>query len=138
MNINELLKEKSIKITKARIAIYEILNKANNSISADDIYIKCKELKTTINLSTVYRTLDLFEENKLIQKFDLGRGRYCYKIKNNFHKHTLECNLCHKEIEVSCPIQQIEELLKTETGFNLTEHKLILKGLCKECTKKNK
>lgn len=131
--IQKLFKEKEIKVTKARIAIYELLSNEKTSLKADDIYNKCKIINKNMNLSTVYRTLEIFEEKDLIDKFDLGCGKNSYAIKKNFHKHMLECNLCHKEIEVMCPMQSIEELVKLQTGFELTEHSLTLKGVCEDC-----
>ncbi|MPQ44047.1 Fur family transcriptional regulator [Clostridium tarantellae] len=136
MNTIDILKEKDIKITKGRIDIYNILINVENGITADYIYMECKKQKKNLNLSTIYRTLELFQEKDLIEKFDLGEGKNSYSIKKNFHKHKLECNICHKEIEVPCPMHQIEEMLKNQTGFKLTEHKLVLKGLCKDCDDK--
>ncbi len=136
MNVNELLKDKGIKITKARVVIYNIISDSDNGISADYIFNKCIEQGLNINLSTVYRNLDMFEEKAIVEKFDLGEGKYNYVLKKHSHKHILECSLCHKEIELQCPMQQIEELVKSKTGFTLIEHELIMKGICDECKKK--
>jgi Fe2+ or Zn2+ uptake regulation protein len=136
MRIGEYLNEKGIKVTKSRIAIYEILSDNDSSISADFIYDKCRNIGMDINLSTVYRTLEIFEEKDIIEKFDLGNGKYSFTIRKNKHMHKLECSKCHKQIEVPCPMQQVEELLKNQTGFVLTEHKLMLKGICEECKDK--
>lgn len=133
MNELEFFKSKGIKITKARLAIYYMLKDAEGSLTADYIYEKCKEIGIDINLSTVYRNLDALESKDIIDRFDLGEGRNSFAIKKNNHKHTLECNLCHKEIEVPCPMQQIEEIVRNQTGFVLTEHKLVLKGVCETC-----
>lgn len=134
MEIKEMLKLKNIKITRGRIFIYELLSNTKENLTADDIYKKCIKEDEEINLSTVYRTLELFEKNKMIEKVFSKDGTSAYIIKKHKHNHKVECNLCHKEIEVACPMTQIEELLKNETGFTLTEHKLQLKGVCKECT----
>lgn len=138
MKILELFKSKKIKITKARIEIYNIISSSENGISADFIYTKCIEAEININLSTVYRCLDLFEEKDIIEKFDLGQGKYSYAIKKHDHKHVLECDICHKEVELQCPMQQIEEMVKNRTGFTLTEHQLFMKGVCNECKGKKK
>ena len=44
----------------------------------------------------------------------------------------------NKEIEVPCPMQQIEELLRNQTGFKVKEHNLTLKGICEECINNKK
>ncbi|PWX27046.1 transcriptional repressor, partial [Clostridium perfringens] len=40
--------------------------------------------------------------------------------------------------EVPCPMQQIEELLRNQTGFKVKEHNLTLKGICEECINNKK
>ena len=135
MEVKEIFKANGVKVTKARLLIYDLLKESDRSVTADYIYSKCKE----INLSTVYRTLEVFLEKELVDKFELGDGKSSYKLKNrNIHKHILECDLCHKEIEVPCPMQQIEELLRNQTGFKVKEHNLTLKGICEECINNKK
>ncbi|MGG5462025.1 Fur family transcriptional regulator [Clostridium sp. B9] len=130
MDIKAIFKAKGVKVTKARLLIYKLLKENDRSITADYIYSKCKE----INLSTVYRTLEIFLEKGLVDKFELGDGKSSFKLKaDDVHKHILECDMCHKEIEVPCPMKQIEELLRNQTGFKVKEHNLTLKGVCEEC-----
>lgn len=136
MDIKEILKNNKIKITKSRIIIYNILLESEESLSADYIYRKAKE-EEDINLSTVYRTLELFESQNLVDKIFLGDGKANYTIKKDSHKHNLECSLCHKKVEIPCPINQIEEMLREKVGFKLTEHDLKLKGICENCSDKN-
>ncbi|MBE6062430.1 MAG: transcriptional repressor [Clostridium butyricum] len=138
MESKEFLKLKNIKITKGRIEILNILKNSENSLSAENIYQVFKENNEDINLSTVYRTLELFVEKEIIEKITLKDGVFSYKLKKQNHRHHLQCDICHKEIEIPCPMSQIEEIVQSETGFTLTQHNLVLKGVCKECKKKRK
>lgn len=133
MNSVDILKTNKIKITLARKIILEMLLKENNCLSAEDLHNECIKEDSNINISTVYRTLELFEEKELVDKVNLGNGKYSYSFKHGSHKHILECSLCHKEIEVDCPMKQIEEILKNKTGFTMTEHQLYIKGVCDKC-----
>lgn len=137
MESNDFLKSKDIKVTKGRIEILYILKNAENSLSAEKIHQISREKKININLSTVYRTLELFEEKQITEKIALTDGVFAYKLKRKTHRHHLRCDVCHKEIDIPCPMSQIEEMVQSETGFTLTEHDLIMKGVCKEC-KNNK
>ncbi|WP_139905391.1 Fur family transcriptional regulator [Clostridium thermarum] len=134
----EILKSKKLKITLARKVIFEILNDADAALSAEYIYDKCVERDNSINLSTVYRTLEVFQDTGIVEKFDLGDRRYSYSIKKEHHKHTIECSLCHKSIELDCPVKMLEEIIKTKTGFTMMEHELRIKGICEKCKKVNK
>ncbi|SDI94811.1 Fur family transcriptional regulator [Proteiniclasticum ruminis] len=138
MNTIEILKKHSIKVTKPRMAIYELLEKEHTGIGADYIYSTLLKENLSINLSTVYRTLELFEEKNLIQKYDLGEKKYNFSLIRHGHHHIVECDSCHKVINLDCPMKQIEDLITKETGFHLTEHHLELKGICKDCLEKKK
>lgn len=136
MDVNKILKDKGLKVTKARIAILEILHNSSHSMSAEMIYEALKKAGIDRNLSTVYRGMEQFEEKNIIDKFLLNDGVFSYRIKGEDHKHLLECSVCHREIEVPCPMKRIEEMVQTETGFTLMEHNLVMKGVCKECKEK--
>jgi Fe2+ or Zn2+ uptake regulation protein len=138
MNSVEILKNNRMKSTLARITILDLLLGKNKCFSAEELYNECIKYNININLSTIYRTLEVFQEKDLIDKLNLGDGKHSYSFKNNSHKHKLECSLCHKEIEVDCPMKQIEELLKNKTGFTMTEHQLYIKGVCDDCKEDRK
>ena len=133
MNIISYLKENNIKVTEARKSILEIILCSKEAINANLIYAQLKQRDIKIDLSTVYRTLDLLEGKEILNKFDLGNNMYNYSINKNAHKHIIECDLCHKEIVIDCPIPMIEEQIKAKTGITLTESHVHLKGICREC-----
>lgn len=137
MKIQDFLRSKELKITRGRIKVLEILSTSNKGITADYIFEECKRLGVPINLSTVYRCLESFEDKYIIEKFPLKDGVSVYKLKGEEHKHLLKCNICKKEVEISCPMKQFEEIVQAETGFTLTEHNLMMKGVCDNC-KENK
>ena len=138
MESKEFLKMKNIKITKGRIEILSILKNSESSLSAEKIYQIFREKNEDINLSTVYRTLELFEEKQITEKITLTDGVFAYKLKKKTHRHLLRCDVCHKEIDIPCPMSQIEEIVQSETGFTLTEHDLVMKGVCRECKNNRK
>ncbi len=136
MNCESCLKEKKIKITRGRVVILNIIYNSVEPITADSIYEKSFSEGNNIDLSTVYRSLELFASKDIVDKFDLGDGKYNYKIKEYKHKHKIECSCCHKKIEIDCPMIPIEELIKNKTGFVLLEHELKMKAVCQECLEK--
>lgn len=81
MELKEILKAKGIKITNGRIEILNILKNSENSLSAEKVYQIFRDNKIDINLSTIYRTLELFEEKNIIERLTLGDGVFSYKLK---------------------------------------------------------
>lgn len=135
-----IMKNNNMKCTRARFSILKLLIEEEKSLSADYIYETCKMHGINVDLSTVYRTLELFYEKDLVQKFDIGKGKYEYTFKEDNHKHILKCELCHKQVEIDCPIPQIKEMVKDKTGFAMVELEddIKFKGICEECIGKNK
>jgi Fur family transcriptional regulator, ferric uptake regulator len=133
----DILKVNGIKVTIGRKMILEIMNMSENALSAEQIYNECTKEDNSINLSTVYRTLDLLEEKNIVDKFDLGDGKYNYVVKKDSHKHVIQCSLCDKKIEVECPMKQVEELIRSKTGFTMIEHALSMKWICEGCRRKD-
>lgn len=136
MDAEDCLKKNKIKVTKGRVCILNILLQSENSLSAEQIYEYCSKQGIEIDLSTIYRTVELLEEKNILEKIDLGCGSYSYIFKREEHKHILKCTICKKEVEFDCPMLQIEEVIKSKTGFTPLEHELKIEGICEECREK--
>ena len=133
MEVKEIFKANGVKVTKARLLIYDLLKESDRSVTADYIYSKCKE----INLSTVYRALNALTEKGILLKQLSNDGKTYYQINNREHKHQLVCSLCNKIVLVNCcPLRKFEDELCQETGFTITSHNLEFTGICPECAKK--
>lgn len=131
-----------IKWTKQRKDIFVVLGRADKPLSAHDIYqeILKDETVDTSNfaISTVYRSLAVFEEKGLIEKSVLmGSDTAVYELVDGHHKHYAVCLSCHKLVPLKhCPFEHVEhDHMESEDGeFVVTGHKLELYGYCKECT----
>ncbi|KEH99056.1 Fur family transcriptional regulator [Clostridium botulinum] len=138
MNIEKYLKENNIRSTRGRKSILKILIESEEPLDAEYIYDKCRQNKEKVDLSTVYRTLELLEQKDVINKFPLDDGRYNYILKCKWHKHTIKCDFCNKEVEIDCPMIQIKEIIKNKTGFTLLDEEFKFRCVCEECKKDNK
>lgn len=138
MKTNEIniLGEQGCKNTKSRKVIVEILEKAEKPISAEEIFLRIKERGSSVNLSTVYRTLDLLESKELVNKTRMGDGKAIYELTGNGHRHHLICTNCHKSVPIDmCPLEALQRDVGKKTKFDITGHKLELYGICPDCKK---
>lgn len=131
-----------MKWTKQRKDIFEVLKGAKKPVSAHDIYqeiLKLNEVDASnFAISTVYRSLAVFEEKGLVEKSVLlGSDTAVYELADGQHKHYAVCLSCHKLVPLKhCPFEHVEhDHMESEDGeFVVTGHKLELYGYCKECT----
>lgn len=137
-NIKKILKEQNVKLTKQRQAIIDaLLENGKQFLSAEDVYIKSKDIYPRTNLSTVYRNLELLEEKGIVHKAYLNNSTASYKLLcDDHHHHHMICKSCGKsEVLDYCPVEAIQ-LNTNGSGFMITDHKMELYGYCKNCIKK--
>jgi Fur family ferric uptake transcriptional regulator len=133
------LKNSGLKTTKSRKAILDILIKSNQPMAAEEIFLALKEEQLTINLSTVYRTLESLENKDLVTKISImDDDRMLFEYNKSGHRHYLVCVTCKKIVTVqNCPLGSYERTLENETHFNIIGHKLYLYGYCEDCQRRN-
>ena len=134
------------RMTLGREATLDVLSRAEEHLSAEDIYLDVHKVYPAIGLTTVYRTLELLVQTGMIFKSDFGDGRSRYELsegpKSIGHHHHLVCTDCGRIVDYTDFIDEEIELLKiTEKGlskkynFKITNHLIQFHGLCEKCQK---
>ncbi len=129
---------KNLRYTVQRDILIEELYINGGHLTPDEFSEIIKNKHPEIGKATVYRTLKLLEEAKLISKIEFGDGRIRYEICTDKEHHDhLICEKCKKSVEVIDPkIESLQNRLAQKHGFELTGHRLYLFGICKNCQKK--
>lgn len=135
----DLLKSKGLKLTTQRKVILEVFeNQPNEHFTAEEIYelvrVRCPE----IGLATVYRTIQLFSELRLIDKLNLDDGFVRYEIGKNdmegHHHHHIICLKCGKvDMFEDDLLDNLENRIYEQMGFQVTDHEVKLYGYCNDC-----
>lgn len=132
------LKINGLKSTKHRIAILDILKKSSQPIAAEQLFEEMRKRDISINLSTVYRTLDTLCDKNLLTKLNIdGENKTLFEFNRMLHIHHLVCLGCKKIIAIErCPLEGYEKALAKETNYAIAGHKLDIYGYCPECRNK--
>lgn len=124
--------------TPERYAILERIFSYDGHFNADILYNIMQE-NYRVSLATIYNTLDLLLEAKLVIKHQLGGqfAQYEKTFGNNTHHH-LVCTSCGKVKEFSD--KQIRVAIQTRTfaHFEMSHYSLYLFGLCSKCKETQK
>lgn len=132
------LREKRLKITPQRLAIFKILKDNKSHPCAEEIYLKVREKFPTISLATVYQTLDTLENIGGIRvlRFDKKKTRYDADLSPHHH---LICIKCKKIIDLQYDFSKTLKLPRSMNNrFQVNEFKVLFYGICEECKKKTK
>ena len=87
-NIKEILRSKSLKLTKQRLLVASYLFDGHNKhVTAEDLFIKLNKSKSRISLATVYNTLQEFYKNKLINKLSINSEKIYFDTNMSSHHH---------------------------------------------------
>ncbi|MGF7185231.1 Fur family peroxide stress response transcriptional regulator [Desulfitispora alkaliphila] len=126
-------KERGIRLTPQRRVILEYLKTCPNHPTAEEIYHYIKGRLSRVSLGTVYNTLHMLKETKVIQELSFGdlSSRYDGCPENHYH---ITCEKCGKVVDFNRPLfNQIEAEAEQKTDFVINTHRLELYGVCRDC-----
>lgn len=127
--IEQLCADQGLRMTGQRRVIAAVLSAADDHPDVEEVYRRANAVDARISLSTVYRTLRLFEAKGILERHDFGAGRGRYEqATRRHHDHLIDIET-GKVIEFrNEEIEQIQERVARELGFSLVGHKLELYG----------
>ncbi len=122
-----------MRLTAQRKQILDILKGASLPLSAEMILESLPQ--DAMNLSTVYRTLDLFFAEEIVSKSYMNHTTYYY-LNHKDHHHYMICLNCQKMYEIDCHVHHIADDIAQKHGFKITHHDMTVYGYCKSCQEK--
>ena len=139
-----ILREKGVKVTMQRILVLEALSSCpDGHLTAEEIYNLVKAAYPEIGLATIYRTIQLLWELRLIDRISLDDGFVRYEIrevmenKSKHHHHHLICKQCGKVASFQDDLlEELEEKIQKTMHFTVSDHEVKLYGFCEECRRK--
>ena len=126
-----------MRMTEQRRVIARILDAASDHPDVEELYRRAVAVDPRISISTVYRTVKLFEDAGIITRHEFRDGRARFEpIPDEHHDHLIDLRT-GKVIEFrNEEIERIQERIATELGFKLVGHRLELYGTPVEKPKK--
>ncbi len=131
-----LLKSNNLKFTSQREAILKTLYEHPDHFTPENLYllIKQNDPNSNVGITTVYRTLNLLEENEIATSISFGAQGKKFELGNKPHHDHLICEKCGKIVEFEdAQIEQLQEKIAKLYDFKLTNHLMQLYGICQEC-----
>jgi len=135
-DIGSKLSEQGYRLTPQRMMILSAIENSDDHISAEDIHAQIATTYPHINISTVYRTLELLKRQGLVTETDLGGGRVRYHPVDKGHHHHLVCQECGAIIDLDeSVLTPLKTVLLREYKFIADLRHLAIFGRCVNCSK---
>ena len=130
------LSEQGYRLTPQRMMVLDAIENSEHHISAEEIYAQVITKYPHLNISTVYRTLELLHRLGLVTETDLGGGRVRYHPADKGHHHHLVCQECGRVIDLDESVMDnLKKVLKKDYDFTPDIRHLALFGICADCNR---
>ena len=127
------LREQGFRITPQRQLVLEAVETLRHG-TPEEILIEVQRTATGVNLSTVYRTLEVLEEVGLVTHAHIGHGAPTYHaVDDHVHIH-LVCDRCGTVMSVSAEVaDDFVDRLRTDHEFVTDISHMAIHGWCTAC-----
>src|SRR5258708_21902682 len=119
-----------MRMTEQRRVIARVLAEALDHPDVEELYRRCVAVDDKISISTVYRTVRLFEDAGIIERHDFREERARYeKVPGQHHDHLIDMHSGKVTEFRSEEIERLQEEIARRLGYKLVDHRLELYAL---------
>ncbi|QJP15406.1 transcriptional repressor [Starkeya sp. ORNL1] len=128
--IEEACMTRGLRMTDQRRVIARVITDAQDHPDVEELHRRAAAVDDRISISTVYRTVKLFEDAGIIERHDFRDGRSRYEpVPDEHHDHLIDMRSGTVVEFRSEEIEQLQEEIARKLGFRLVGHRLELYGV---------
>lgn len=133
--LTTLLRERGYKVTPQRLAVYEALADETWHPNAEMLFNKLQPKFPAMSFATVYKTVEILHDIKVIQILNTGEDSYRYDADISEHHH-LRCLKCGDIADAMVGTEAARKLtqeVEKESGYAISGRQFYFFGLCPKC-----
>ncbi len=125
---------RTARYSKKREAILTALCSTTTHPTAEWVYQTLKPTQPDLSLATVYRNLNLFREQGMIQSVGVVNGRERFDGNAAPHCHFI-CQTCGAVLDLpEFPMKkELDQVVNEQYGLRVDHHELVFHGVCSQC-----
>lgn len=133
-----LLRQRSHKVTPARLALLSLLEKIHRPLTVETIMRRLAPHR--FDQATIYRTLALLKHSGLVRQVDFHQGHAWYELAGQSEHHHAICTGCGRLEDITdCCADSLDTIALQQSGFaQIKTHALEFFGVCKNCMAKRR
>lgn len=133
-SVNKMKHEK-VRVTPQRVAILEFMVESDIHPTADEIYQALCGRFPHMSPATVYNNMHLFMKMGFVKELTYGDGASRFDFTTTQHYHAI-CKNCGTVVDLYYPfLDDVERIADDLIGFQVTDHRMEVYGLCPDCQK---
>lgn len=133
----ELLHDAGLKSTIPRIRVMKLFSVSKKPLRIKDIFDKLSVKDTSIDMVTIYRTINILSKNNIVHRVNFCEDSAYYEFTDvTRDHHHITCTSCNKRADIDfCPFAECEMRLRKQIPLfaTITRHSVEYFGLCKRC-----
>ncbi len=134
MDYEAILRAAGHRVTMQRVLILDAVCDGGGHTTLKQVAARLRRMDPTIDRSSVYRTLKLFDRLGLVVSAETTEGEPVYEIAKPQPHHHLICRVCGKEQEIGPDaLAGMTVEIRRRYGFVVAMDHLVLRGLCANC-----
>lgn len=135
--LRSALKRQGVRLTRQRRVLLDVMDRAEQHLTADAILERAQKIDPRVHRVTVYRTLEMLKHRGLLDELDLlhinGHRHYyeSHSVRDHIH---VACLRCGKVREVESDLyEQLKRQIQRDTGIEITVSRTEIGGYCEAC-----
>ena len=128
------LRESGYRLTPQRLLVASALRHAGRHLSAAEIAEEVRAVYPVVDLSTIYRTVEMLKRLHLATATDMGGDDLLFEWSAGETHHHLICSTCRSmQVLDHEYLEGLAERVRSEFGFQPDLHHFAIFGLCGNC-----
>jgi Fur family transcriptional regulator, ferric uptake regulator len=136
-SFKDILGPKGLRSTREREIILKELERRRDHFNAERLYLSLRQKGPNVSRSTIYRTLQILERFRLIERLDIKKNCFYYEpvYQKKDHGHLI-CERCGKIMDFSCAsLGNLKSEVCRDQDFKLDKISIQVFGICRTCQK---
>ncbi len=122
------------RLTGARQSVIDLILSRNGAFTTADLVDDARRRRLPAARATIFRTLEVLEQLKVVERLDLPNGSHSYIRCGSGHHHHVVCRRCARSVDLGdCGMSAVAAEVAQRTGFRIDLHRVEMFGLCPSC-----
>jgi Fur family ferric uptake transcriptional regulator len=133
-DLKAAFRQRGLRMTPQRQLILDAVASMHGHVSVDQVYQQVVSAFPDVNISTVYRTLEVLEELGVVRHTHFHDGVAQYERTDAARHHHMVCSRCGADTELELDVlQPLADELKRRYGFEADLAHSAIVGVCRHC-----